>query len=248
MFDKGAFTSKPRLLAFIDYRGGTVVEQKVTLTNSSYSFASFRVGDAPDELRDLFTPLWKPQGRMSAGTSAPLRLRFEVPPGYSKDLEFELPVLSSTGPCNVPVRCSPARAVPALSPLPKPSRADGEATDPVVSTVQFRSSRRWRETLRSSRLDLGSVVVGQDGSSTFRLHNHGAVPFAYRMDWSEDPHDTEVQLDPEALPEDGPPPSTGFVGLPPSGEVPAYSSRSLRVHFKPRGSAGLLRASCLISS
>ena len=184
---------------------------------------------------------------MSAGTSAPLRLKFEVPPGYTKDLDFELPVLSSTGPCNIPVRCSPARAVPALSALPNPSRAEGEATDPVASTIQFRSSRRWRETIRTMRLDLGAVVVGQDGYRPFTLYNHGAVGYAYRMDWGEEEGDQSIQLDEDALPEDGPPPSTGFVELPPSGEVHPYSAKLLKVHFKPRGAAGVLRANCLIS-
>ena len=46
----------------------------------------------------------------AAGTSAPLNLRFE--PKLDEDIEFELPLLTQTGPMSVPVRALCKKVLP----------------------------------------------------------------------------------------------------------------------------------------
>ena len=56
----------------------------------------------PEQVRSFFELTHTPPGRMSAGTSSGLSLKFE--PKLDEDIEFELPILTQTGPMSVPVR------------------------------------------------------------------------------------------------------------------------------------------------
>ena len=97
-----AFLAAPKVLLFKDFNVGQTYDLKFTLTNVSYTFNMFRQVPLPEQVRSFFELTHVPPGRMSAGTSSGLSLRFE--PKLEEDIEFELPLLTQTGPMTVPVR------------------------------------------------------------------------------------------------------------------------------------------------
>ena len=70
---------------------------------------------------------------MSAGTSAPLTLHFE--PKLDEDIEFELPLLTQTGPMSLPVRALCKKVVLHFYPYPHPSPRLGPLHPPPPSSV-----------------------------------------------------------------------------------------------------------------
>ena len=97
-----AFLPAPKVLLFKDFDVGETYNLKFTLTNVSYTFNMFRQCPLPDHVRSFFELTHVPPGRMSAGTSASLNLCFT--PKLNKDIEFDLPLLTQTGPMSVPVK------------------------------------------------------------------------------------------------------------------------------------------------
>lgn len=108
---KGAgFLPSPAVLHFKDFTVGEPYTLKFTLTNVSLSFNSFKLIHLPDEIRDLFTIVHTPPGRMSAGTSCPLTITFL--PRQDVDIHTTLDILAQTGPISIPLHCTTKKALP----------------------------------------------------------------------------------------------------------------------------------------
>ena len=74
---------------------------KFTLTNTSYTFNNFTILDLDTAVRDFFDVIYKPPGRMSAGMSCPIKVKFM--PKTADDIHSELKVLAKTGPFTIPL-------------------------------------------------------------------------------------------------------------------------------------------------
>lgn len=110
-----SMVADPRRVEFRDFEPGQPHRLRLTLTNGSLSFVSFRIAALPDAIADMFDVVFTPPGRMSAGTSVPITIHFRPPASLDDDVVAELPVDTSTGPCPVPLLCSPKRALPAAA-------------------------------------------------------------------------------------------------------------------------------------
>jgi hypothetical protein len=107
-----AFTPKPTKVEFLDFEVGKTYKRRVVLTNVSLSFNSFKVLDLPDSVRDFFEINYTKPGRMSAGTTCVIEVSFR--PQVNEDLSTELPLLTETGPCAVPITCRTRKVVPSV--------------------------------------------------------------------------------------------------------------------------------------
>ena len=112
-FEGVPFISKPEVIVFDDFEAGGVYTKKFTLTNGSYSFNSFKELEMPKEIRSFVTLTYKMPGRMSAGLSVTLHVKFE--PKTNEDIVSVLPFLAQTGKFSVPIRCTPKKAIPQMS-------------------------------------------------------------------------------------------------------------------------------------
>jgi len=129
----------PSAIEFRDFEPGQEHRCRVTLTNGSLSFVSLRLLPLPDGIADMFDVVFKPPGRMSAGTSVPVTVVFHPPASLAEAVEAELVVDTSTGPCPVPLLCSPKRALP-FAPSPVCSLGQVVRGETVAGSVELRNS------------------------------------------------------------------------------------------------------------
>jgi hypothetical protein len=108
------FLSEPQRIVFKDFVVGSTYQQKVVLTNASFAFNSFKVSALPDEYTDYFKVLFRPPGRMSAGTTNSLTVIFK--PKVNQDIVTELPLLAETGPFTIPLLCVTCKSVISVGP------------------------------------------------------------------------------------------------------------------------------------
>ncbi|KAA0167155.1 hypothetical protein FNF31_01041 [Cafeteria roenbergensis] len=134
-FKGASMVPHPRTINFRDFDPGQEHRIRLTLTNGSLSFVSLRLLPLPDDITDMFEVKFKPPGRMSAGTSVPVTVIFRPPVSLNSDVTSELVVDTSTGPCPVPLTCSPKRALPvaespvvSLGPVVRGEVVSGAAT------------------------------------------------------------------------------------------------------------------------
>ena len=112
-FKGDAFISKPAKIIFKDFDVGKKMKIRFSLTNVSYTFNHFKLLDLDDEIKDFFEITYDKPGRMSAGTSCSILIEFD--PKLNKDIVSILPVLSHTGPINIPLECYTKKVVPSIS-------------------------------------------------------------------------------------------------------------------------------------
>ena len=86
---------------------------KITLTNVSYTFNTFRVLDLPDDIKDFFVIKYTRPGRMSAGVTCVITITFK--PKIYEDIETTLPMMAHTGPFEIPLLCYSKKAKPVIS-------------------------------------------------------------------------------------------------------------------------------------
>lgn len=106
------FSATPEIVHFRDFEVGKMEIIEVTITNISFSFNSFRVGEIPDEYKPMFHVSHISKGRMSAGISTPVTIRFL--PLAKVDIETFLPLYTALGLIQIPIRCSYRKALPSL--------------------------------------------------------------------------------------------------------------------------------------
>ena len=116
-FTSVPFISEPAEILFKDFTVGKTEKRRIVLTNVSYSFNTFKLNPEPnplpDEVKDFFEIEYKKPGRMSAGMTCAIDIKFS--PKVNKDIITELPCLAQTGPFAVPLRCLIKRAVPSVN-------------------------------------------------------------------------------------------------------------------------------------
>ena len=90
-------------IVFQDFVPGQVYKRKVTLTNASYSFNTFKLLELPDSVKDFFTISYTHPGAISPGITCDLHIKFE--PKLNEDIIECIPLLCQTGPQDIPLRC-----------------------------------------------------------------------------------------------------------------------------------------------
>ena len=111
-FSGAGFICEPPELLFKDFKVGVPMTLSATLTNSSFTFNSFRFEELPPALRDLFRVEHAPPGRMSAGLSVPFSVTFS--PVENADIDATLVVFAQTGPVPLPLRATVRKALPVV--------------------------------------------------------------------------------------------------------------------------------------
>lgn len=76
VYKGNAFISKPSEIIFKDFEIGKTCKQKFVLTNTSYTFNSFKLLDLSNEFIDFFDIVYTKLGRMSAGVSVTVNITF----------------------------------------------------------------------------------------------------------------------------------------------------------------------------
>jgi hypothetical protein len=102
-FEGPGFASKPGKIIYKDFEVGVAMSITIELTNISYSFNSFKLLPLDDEVIDFFEIDYKPCGRIPAGISTTMTLKFT--PMVNKDYFSNLKLLSETGQVLVPIEC-----------------------------------------------------------------------------------------------------------------------------------------------
>ena len=90
-------------IVFKDFVPGHVYKRKVTLTNASYTFNTFKLLELPDAVKDFFTISYTHPGALSPGMTCDMHIKFE--PKLNEDIIECIPLLCQTGPQNIPLRC-----------------------------------------------------------------------------------------------------------------------------------------------
>lgn len=112
-FKGAAFIADPAEIVFKDFEVGKEMVMKLKLTNVSYTFNHFKLLHIEDEFKDFFDITYTRPGRMSAGMTCVLTVRFA--PKINSDIVTKVPFLAHTGPFDVPLRCLTRKCVPSLS-------------------------------------------------------------------------------------------------------------------------------------
>jgi hypothetical protein len=102
-FSGAGFACKPEKIIYKDFEVGVPMSITIELTNRSYSFNSFKLLPLDDELIDFFEIDYRPCGRVPAGISTTMTLKFT--PMVDKDYFGNLKLLSETGMVLIPIEC-----------------------------------------------------------------------------------------------------------------------------------------------
>lgn len=113
VFEGAGFISKPESLEFMDFEVGQSYRRSFVLTNVSYTFNSFRFVPLSEDVVDFFDIHYPKPGRMSAGISCTLEVRFQ--PQLNKDIDTAIKLLTETGPIDIPIRCRIRKCFPRLT-------------------------------------------------------------------------------------------------------------------------------------
>ena len=109
-FKGQAFIPQPAEVVFADFEVGKSYKNKFTLTNTSYTFNSFKILALPDEFVDFFVITFAKPGRMSAGVSCSIEVAFT--PEFNKDIHTSISFFTETGPVSVPLVCLVRKCAP----------------------------------------------------------------------------------------------------------------------------------------
>jgi hypothetical protein len=112
LFKGQAFVSHPEMIQFVDFEVGRVYKKRFTLTNTSYTFNSFKLLPLSDKVIDFFDITFEKPGRMSAGVSCTIEIKFT--PQLNQDIFSDICFYSETGPMKVPLKCFIKRCIPEI--------------------------------------------------------------------------------------------------------------------------------------
>lgn len=111
-FKGQAFIPNLPKIEFVDFDAGKVYKKRFILTNTSYTFNSFRMLPLPDSVIDFFEISFDKPGRMSAGVSCSIDVKFT--PKINQDIDSAIYFHSETGPFKVPLKCYIKRCQPRI--------------------------------------------------------------------------------------------------------------------------------------
>jgi hypothetical protein len=114
VFKGQAFVSSPPEIIFTDFEvnSSSSYKQKFILTNTSYTFNSFRLLPLADNVIDFFEIIYTKPGRLSAGVSCQLVIQFT--PKLNQDIQSKIEFYSETGPFSIPLSCFIKRCIPQI--------------------------------------------------------------------------------------------------------------------------------------
>ena len=112
VFKGQAFVAHPSVIEFVDFDVGKTYRKRFILTNTSYTFNSFRILPLADDVIDFFEITFDKPGRMSAGVSCSIDVRFS--PKLNQDIDSCIGFYSETGPVQVPLKCFVKRCQPEI--------------------------------------------------------------------------------------------------------------------------------------
>ena len=137
-FKGQSFVPKPATLSFIDFTVGEEYTQVFTLTNASYTFNSFKILPLDDAIIDFFEITFEKPGRMSAGVSCPLTIKFK--PEVNEDIRSFVNFNTQTGPVAVPLICLVKRCAPRIT-TPKVDFGDMMMGQISTQKVEFNNTQ-----------------------------------------------------------------------------------------------------------
>lgn len=108
-FKGTSFISKPEVIMFKDFTVGMAHTQTILMTNTSFSFNSFKLVPLDDKIKDFFHIVYAPSGRMSAGLSTTITITFT--PQLNEDINSFFPILAETGLIQIPLVCTCKKAL-----------------------------------------------------------------------------------------------------------------------------------------
>lgn len=163
---KGAgFVPSPAQLHFKDFEVGKSMRLVLTLTNASLSFNTFRLEALADDVVDFFDVSYTRPGRMSAGTSCKLAIKFT--PRVDKDIFASLDVLAQTGRISIPLQCSTRKALPVLD-TPIVDLGDVTVGDSSFAVLKLHNDGFIPTDVRLARADAGDVLGADLSTSGFQ--------------------------------------------------------------------------------
>ena len=109
VFEGPGFASNPEKVVFKDFELGNPMEITIDIINISLCYNSFKLLPLDEELIDFFEISYKPCGRLPAGISTTITLKFI--PIVNKDAFGYLKLLSETGLCKIPIECLTKKCV-----------------------------------------------------------------------------------------------------------------------------------------
>eukprot|EP01063_Lacrimia_lanifica_P014053 TRINITY_DN2070_c0_g1_i1.p1 TRINITY_DN2070_c0_g1~~TRINITY_DN2070_c0_g1_i1.p1 ORF type:complete len:1151 (+),score=450.30 TRINITY_DN2070_c0_g1_i1:54-3455(+) len=115
-FQGTAFLPAPAQIVFADFEVGTEEIRKVTLTNVSWTFNTFKLLDFNIEISDFFEVFYTRPGEMSAGMSCELTVKFT--PKVNEDIYDEIRFLAKTGPFSIPLIATTKKVEVSVTPEP----------------------------------------------------------------------------------------------------------------------------------
>ncbi|KAI9101251.1 hypothetical protein DFS34DRAFT_692961 [Phlyctochytrium arcticum] len=196
-----AFVATPSKIVFKDYSSeqDTPLEQHITFTNTSCRTNSIKIDRLELQLQDAFEVEWSatgPPGRLGAGKTCTIIVRFHPNCAADKDIEGSLKLLVEHGQSlDVKIGCLTKKCIPVLSEI-KPKNGDAlqgsehnmfaVSGQPVVAAADFTPAaifaRGQRRTKVSSMVGPAEVNVvfgpcypGDQITRVIRLSNKGAL-------------------------------------------------------------------------
>ena len=215
-FQGAAFIPKPEKIVFKDFDVGGTYTQKVVLTNVSFTFNSFKVLALDPEVKDFFNVEYTPAGRMSAGLTCPLNVTFT--PQINSDINTVLPILSETGPIDIPIQCLSKKSAITLDSGVVEFK-DVILGEQVTSKITLRNEGALGGKFRV--LDRHGEPIPSVNDQTLNMTQSASLS---QSDFMASSHNYE-ELAPDSF--------FGMLKFPKSGELKGYSSTSLSFSFSP---------------
>ncbi|CAD7964794.1 unnamed protein product [Amoebophrya sp. A120] len=193
VFKGQAFIPSPKIIEYLDFEANSTYKQTIEVTNVSLTFNQFKLLPMDDKILDFFEIGFDPPGRMSAGVSCKIQLKFA--PKLYKDIWTTFPILAKTGRIDFPVMCLTKKTVLDLEPkelteeekmlLKKAAKTKQKIPkkmppDPAVPPEQ-RDENYYKDPSENLFIDFGSVVFGEWSTKQVTIVNYGALPAGYSI-------------------------------------------------------------------
>ncbi|CAD7957811.1 unnamed protein product [Amoebophrya sp. A25] len=190
-FKGAAFIPKPSVIEYLDFDADEKYKQVIEVTNVSLTFNQFKLLPMDDRYQDFFDIGFDPPGRMSAGVSCKITLRYM--PKLFQDIWTTFPILAKTGRIDFPIMCLTKKTVLDLEPkeLSEEEKQQQAVSgkqkvkkkgppDPAVPP-ELRDAEYWRDPSEILLVDFGNVVFGEWSTREVQIMNTGALPAGYSI-------------------------------------------------------------------